>query len=112
MNAAPEPVFEAPWHAQLFALTVYLNEAGHFEWAAWARRFGATLAEHGLARELNGGEDYFAAWLVTLEGFLAEIEMAEPAAVEQLRAAWERAYLATPHGEPVTLDGAVSPARG
>lgn len=103
MTAAPDPVFEAPWHAQLFALTVHLNEAGHFGWPDWAARFAATLKEHGLARELNGGDDYFTAWLATLEGLLAELEMAEPQMVEQMRAAWERAYLDTPHGQPVTL---------
>ena len=36
MTSAPEPVFEAPWHVQLFALTVHLNEAGHFVWGDWA----------------------------------------------------------------------------
>lgn len=30
--SAPEPVFEAPWHAHLFALTVHLNESGLFDW--------------------------------------------------------------------------------
>lgn len=99
----PEPVFEAPWHAQVFALTVHLNEAGHFDWPDWARRFGATLKRHGLAKELNGGEDYFAAWLETLEGFLDEIGMVAPGDVATLRDAWEAAYLRTPHGDPVKL---------
>ena len=99
----PEPVFEAPWHAQVFALTVHLNGAGHFDWPDWAARFGATLKRHGLARELDGGEDYFAAWLETLEGYLAEIGMAAPGDVAALRDAWEAAYLRTPHGEPVRL---------
>ncbi|WP_299415085.1 nitrile hydratase accessory protein [uncultured Sulfitobacter sp.] len=109
MSATPEPVFEAPWHAQLFALTVHLNEAGHFEWTDWAARFGAMLKQHGLSKELNGGEDYFTAWLATLEGFLAEIKMTDPEAVEEMRAAWEHAYLHTAHGDPVTLDGTFAP---
>jgi len=33
----PEPVFEAPWHAQVFALTVHLNEAGPQWEAAYLR---------------------------------------------------------------------------
>lgn len=102
----PEPVFEAPWHAQLFALTVHLNEAGHFDWSTWAERFGATLKWHGLEKELNGGEDYFAAWLETLEGFLSDIGMAAPDDVRTLKDAWEAAYLRTPHGEPVKLTDA------
>lgn len=101
--SAPEPAFDAPWHAQVFALTVHLNETGHFVWADWAERFGATLAQHGLDKELNGGEDYFTAWLETLESYLAEIGMAAPADVAELRTAWEAAYLSTPHGSPVHL---------
>lgn len=103
-NTAPVPVFEAPWHAQLFALTVHLNEAGHFVWPDWAERFSATLKRHGTSKDLNGGEDYFIAWLDTLETFLAEIKMADPETVEKTRAAWEQAYLFTAHGDPVTLD--------
>ncbi|MEQ3709689.1 MAG: nitrile hydratase accessory protein [Tateyamaria sp.] len=99
----PEPAFEAPWHAQLFALTVHLNEAGVFAWTDWAARFGATLKTHGLARDLNGGDDYFAAWLETLEGLLADQEIAAPEDVKAMRAAWEAAYLRTEHGAPVTL---------
>ena len=104
MSEAPEPVFGEPWHAQVFALTVHLNESGHFDWSSWASRFGATLARHGLERHLDGGDDYFLAWLETLEIFLAEIGMASEVALEKTRAAWEHAYLRTPHGEPVSLD--------
>ncbi|APE42954.1 nitrile hydratase accessory protein [Sulfitobacter alexandrii] len=102
----PEPVFEAPWHAQVFALTVHLNEAGQFSWPDWADRFGATLQRHGMDRDLNGGEDYFAAWLETLEALLAERGMADTGDVGALRDAWEAAYLRTPHGAPVRLDDA------
>lgn len=107
MTTRPEPAFEAPWHAQAFALTVYLNEAGHFEWSVWAERFGATLRRHGVGKELNGGDDYFSAWLETLEGFLGEIGMAAPEELRALRDDWEAAYLRTPHGSPVRLDDAV-----
>ena len=97
----PEPSFEAPWHAQLFALTVTLNEAGHFDWKDWATAFSQTLKEHGLAKELNGGDDYFNAWLATIERFLGEKGLAEAEEITKLKAAWEAAYLATPHGEQV-----------
>lgn len=101
--SAPEPAFEAPWHAQVFALTVHLNEAGQFDWPDWATRFGATLKRHGLNKELNGGDDYFTAWLETLETFLAETGSAPVEDVTKIRDAWERAYLSTPHGDPVSL---------
>jgi len=109
MTKRPSPVFEEPWHAQLFALTVHLNEAGHFTWPDWAARFAATLKDHGLSKELDGGDDYFTAWLAALEGLLAQMQLADTAAVEKMRAAWEHAYLYTAHGEPVMLTGAVGP---
>ncbi|MEX0285347.1 MAG: nitrile hydratase accessory protein [Paracoccaceae bacterium] len=103
MNERPEPVFAEPWHAQVFALTVHLNETGMFAWPDWADRFGATLKRHGLAKDLNGGADYFAAWLETLETFLSEVGSTAPEDVTSLRDAWEEAYLTTPHGAPVKL---------
>ncbi|MEX0340286.1 MAG: nitrile hydratase accessory protein [Arenibacterium sp.] len=103
MSERPEPVFAEPWHAQLFALTVHLNETGQFAWSDWAERFGATLARHGLARELDGGDDYFIAWLETLQDFMAEKELALPAETDAMQVAWRRAYLETPHGQPVII---------
>ncbi|NOC45086.1 MULTISPECIES: nitrile hydratase accessory protein [unclassified Ruegeria] len=102
-HSAPEPVFAEPWHAQVFAVTVALNEAGRFEWADWAARFSDTLKRHGLARELDGGDDYFRAWLETLEGLLAEQGVSSPQEVKGLHKSWEKAYLTTPHGQPVHL---------
>jgi len=99
----PDPVFDAPWHAQIFALTVSLNENGVFTWADWAARFGETLARHGQSKSLNGGEDYFAAWLETLEEMLTERGIAAAEDLAALKAAWSDAYLTTPHGKPVRL---------
>lgn len=103
MSHAPEPVFSEPWHAQLFALTVKLNEDGHFSWPDWADRFSSTLRRHGLARELDGGNDYFNAWLETLETLLAETGHAGASETAAIKDAWARAYLNTPHGQPVRL---------
>lgn len=99
----PEPAFSEPWHAQVFALTVHLNEAGHFAWTEWAEAFGATLRRHGMAKDLDGGNDYFNAWLETLEGFLHAKGMSDEKEVAEIKTAWERAYLNTPHGAAVHL---------
>ena len=99
----PEPVFEEVWHGQLFALTVLLNEAGHFSWADWAKKFGISLKKHGFDRELNGGEDYFTAWLDALEGVLTETNMTGQKDLVLIKEAWKTAYLSTPHGAPVSL---------
>ncbi|WP_170428218.1 nitrile hydratase accessory protein [Ruegeria arenilitoris] len=102
-HSAPEPVFAEPWHAQVFAVTVALNEAGRFDWSDWATRFSQTLKRHGLDRDLDGGDDYFHAWLETLEQLLNEQGAAVTGEVIQYKNAWEEAYLTTPHGQPVRL---------
>ena len=103
IEQAPTPVFEEPWHAQVFAITVALYGASIFQWTDWANRFGATLKQHGLNRDLNGGSDYFFAWIETLEDFLADKEIALPSELQALKTAWEQAYLQTPHGESVKI---------
>ena len=97
--------FDDPWQAQLFALTVATSEAGHFTWAEWTETFGATLKEMGRDRPLDGGADYYAAWLRTLEALLDRKGLAPGAEAGAVRAAWEQAYLSTPHGQPVRLRG-------
>ncbi|PCJ05242.1 MAG: nitrile hydratase accessory protein [Rhodobacteraceae bacterium] len=99
----PEPVFQQPWHAQVFALTISLNEIGRFSWPEWVARFSDVLAQHGLDKDLDGGDDYFTAWLATLEAILAEDGAAPAPEVDRLRDDWERAYLDTPHGDVVRL---------
>ena len=99
----PEPVFSAPWHAQLFAMTVHMSEAGHFTWPVWVAHFSATLAQHGADASLNGGDDYFLAWLETLEDLLAKEGHVSPDMLQALKAAWTQAYLETPHGQPVRI---------
>ncbi|MGH1416595.1 MAG: nitrile hydratase accessory protein [Pelagimonas sp.] len=105
----PQPVFEAPWHAQAFALAVYLNEQGVFNWPEWTQVFGAVLAQHGLAQELDGGDDYFLAWVAALEKICAAKGVAEIEALSALKASWERAYLVTPHGDPVRVEAGEAP---
>ena len=104
MSTKPAPVFEQPWHAQVFALTVTLNEKGHFSWQEWAERFGGTLKTHSLAKSLNGGDDYFLAWLDALESFLSGRGVLQAYELDALKAAWTEAYLSTPHGAPVRVD--------
>lgn len=104
MTGAPSPSrFDEPWQAQLFALTVALNEAGHFGWPEWTQAFGATLRRRGTERPQDGSADYYAAWLETLEGFLDATGHSPKAEAARTRAAWKAAYLATPHGQPVRL---------
>lgn len=99
----PPSQFDEPWQAQLFALTVGLSEAGHFSWPDWTQAFGAVLRARGSQRPQDGSADYYAAWLEALEGLLDDTGLAENGEAKRVRAAWEAAYLATPHGQPVRL---------
>lgn len=102
-NALSDVRFEEPWHAQVFALTVALNEAGHFSWQGWTDAFGARLARHRADGELNGGEDYFRAWLETLESVLDRLGLIDMEQAQAMHDRWMQAYLSTPHGAPVRL---------
>ena len=99
----PEPVFEEYWHGHLFALTVHLNGSGHFPWLEWTERLGASLKKHGLDNSLNGGNDYFVAWLDALESFLTELNVTDQNDLVLAKEAWKKVYLNTPHGEPISL---------
>ena len=98
-----EPVFSEPWHAQLFALTVALSQKGHFSWEDWTQSFGAALARHGAKGPLDGGNDYYLAWLDSFEAILGRIDLADDHEISALTSAWRTAYLSTPHGHPVKL---------
>jgi nitrile hydratase accessory protein len=93
----PEAPFEAPWQAQAFALTVALHAQGAFSWPEWSAALG---------RELAGGAAYYEAWLTALEGLVRAKGLSNGAELAERRTAWERAYLATPHGSPVELGAA------
>ena len=96
-------MFSAPWHAQVFALTVRLNDTGQLDWAEWAHAFGETLAHHGLGKDLDGGDDYFAAWVETLETVLIAHDQATRDDMMATKTAGTEAYLGTPHSQPVRL---------
>ncbi len=99
MGGADEPVFAEPWQAQIFAMTLALNERGVFDWAEWTERIGAAL--EGAAAD---GSDYYERWLIAVEALLVEKNIATLPEVDDLTAAWHRAAEATPHGKPILLE--------
>ena len=75
----PEQVFAAPWHAEIFALTVHLNEEGHFCWTEWASCFGKNLeiagrdkAGSAVVQELDSSDCYYRIWLETFIEMMQE----------------------------------------
>ena len=101
----PEQPFAAPWHAAAFAMTVHLHERGLFTWSEWATALGRALAADPQAGRLDGSDDYYRAWIAALQGLLTAKGVAATPEIEAVMKAWEDAYLATPHGAPVALEG-------
>ena len=106
----PKQAFAAPWHAEVFALAVHLNEAGHFCWAEWSRRFGKNLSgtrsnmtSGAGGQGLDGSENYYQIWLQTLIEIMQEKGIVDPEMLDALKAQWVEAYTHTPHGNPVNL---------
>ena len=65
----PEPPapFDAPWQAQLHALTVALHESGAFEWSEWTDALSAELKRADAAPD---GSDYHERALTALTELL------------------------------------------
>ena len=98
------PVFKEPWQATAFALAVHLSERGAIPWSEWSAALGHEIqAAAGDPAQVEG---HFQQWLRALERLCAEKGMVDPAEIRVRQEEWRRAYLATPHGEPVELTAA------
>jgi nitrile hydratase accessory protein len=104
---AEGPVFEQPWQAQAFAMTVSLYERGVFTWPEWsnalARQIRSTEACDAQHDARNAGETYYLHWLKALEELLASKGVASIQEQSRLQEAWRRAAERTPHGAPIVL---------
>lgn len=103
------PVFEHPWQAQAFSLVVHLHQAGYFSWAQWVQVFSdqirATPAQPG--ESVNNA--YFRQWSDAMETLVETLGLCGRDTISQRADEWCRAYLNTPHGEPVNLMNASCP---
>ena len=108
MPLSPKKAFDAPWHAEVFALAVHLNEGGYFDWPEWAGRFGENLAaaktvKIDVGEGFDGSNDYYQIWLQTLIELMQEKGLVDAKMLASIKAQWREAYLTTPHGKPVHL---------
>jgi nitrile hydratase accessory protein len=95
------PVFNEPWEARAFAMTVRLHERGLFTWPEWA----AALADEIAAANVEPGAErsYYRHWLQALESLVERTGAGSPEELARYSRAWQRAALRTPHGRPVEL---------
>lgn len=105
-----EKAFESPWHAEVFALAVHLNESGVFGWNEWAERLACNLANvsRGVPispskTSIDGADDYYQVWLATLVEILADKKAVDPTMLDNVQSEWRAAYLRTSHGDPVKI---------
>jgi len=93
-----EPVFNEPWEAQAFALVINLHEKGAFSWNEWADVLSVTI------RSERTETEYYKLWLIALETILSQKSVLTDEEVDNRKSQWQRALLATPHGQPVNLE--------
>lgn len=100
------PVFNEPWEAHAFALAVRLSESGWFSWTEWT----ATLSQEIRLGQQQGdpdlGRSYYHHWLNALERLCGEKGLVSGADLHHRKEQWRRAYLHTPHGQPIELSAA------
>lgn len=100
---AEGPVFDEPWQAQVFALTLALHERGCFGWTEWTEYLSRAIREAQAAGDPDAGDTCYRHWLSALERLLVDKGLAQPLALTALRQAWRVAAESTPHGQPVRL---------
>jgi nitrile hydratase accessory protein len=102
-----EPAFGEPWHAEALAMADLLVKRGVVSGARWAETLGAEIA--ALKGKPDDRETYYRAALAALERVLLENGSVTRAELDEREHQWERAYLRTPHGQPVELGAGMEP---
>ena len=109
----PEPgstVFSVPWHAEALGIANALIQSGMYSQVEWAEALAAEIRRLAASGEPNTEETYYQAVLAALERLVGEKSPETGGSLVARLEAWRRAYLNTPHGQPVTLAAATDPA--
>lgn len=99
-----EPVFNEAWQAQLLAMVDQMINDGIFSNAVWSQKLGEKLSQAAADGKADDIESYYAAALAAFETLLAQLPDLTMQEIDKKQQAWEQAYLATPHGQPVVLN--------
>ena len=97
------PVFNAPWEAQAFAITLSLHATGLFTWREWADTLAAKLSAAAAQGKPDDGSHYYEHWLAALEKLVANKGVVPEQELERRANEWDAAARATPHGKAVEL---------
>lgn len=104
------PVFNAPWEAKAFAMTLDLHRKGLFTWSEWCDTLGDRIAAAQAEGDPDLGDTYYHHWLAALERIVTEKRAATPEALAAMREDWRAADEHRGFGEaPVLVKGAAAP---
>jgi nitrile hydratase accessory protein len=67
------PVFNEPWEARAFAMTLALHERGVFTWPQWADALSRQIAQARAAGDADLGDTYYQHWLRALESLVSAL---------------------------------------
>ncbi len=67
------PVFNEPWEAKAFALTIALHERGLFTWPQWAAALARQIELAQAAGDADLGDTYYQHWLLALESLVEKL---------------------------------------
>ena len=98
-----QPVFAEPWEAHAFAIVLKLSEKGLLKWSEWTDVLAEEIKEAKDKGQPDFGNTYYQFWLSALETILLEKNILKKSDLKSMIEQWRRAYLSTPHGNPVKL---------
>ena len=64
------PVFNEPWEARAFAMTLALHERGVFTWPQWAAALSREIDRAHASGDADLGDTYYQHWLLALESLV------------------------------------------
>jgi nitrile hydratase accessory protein len=97
-------VFDEPWQAHAFAMTLQLHEKGVFTWPEWAAALTHEIRQAQALGDPDDGHRYYQHWLNALERMVIDRQLGTPDQIHELEHAWEDAAARTPHGQAIVLD--------
>jgi nitrile hydratase accessory protein len=100
---AGAPIFNEPWEARAFAMTLNLHERGLFTWPEWAQALARQLAQAHTHGDPDLGDTYYQHWLTALETLVVAAGAASAEDLKRTAEAWREAAEHTPHGQPILL---------
>lgn len=96
-------MFNAPWEAEAFAMTLTLYEQSVFTWKEWAVELSNQISIAQSRGDPDLGDTYYHHWLAALEKMVILKKLGNAAQLNALYAAWDSAAHTTPHGQPIEL---------